>query len=133
MLHRWQTKEEPRRSAATPTSVDALLAQLPRLKSALRSGLNPNILVEDTARFQGTTWILPGGVQPDVPLLVYACFIGASSSIIDLLLRSGACVDACSDCGLSAPLAALCAKPTPQEQLAVLQVPGRARGSGRAG
>ncbi len=130
-LHRRQTKKEPRRSAAIPTSVDALLAELPRLKSALRAGLDPNMLVEDTARFQGTTWILPGCVQPEVPLLVYACFMGASSPVIDLLLRSGARVDARTDCGLPAPLAALCARPSLQEQLAVLQVPGRGRGRGR--
>ncbi|GIM01131.1 hypothetical protein Vretimale_5953, partial [Volvox reticuliferus] len=94
---------------------------LGKIRTVVKSGLDPNGYVSNTSCFDNTTWVLRDQ-KPLVPLLIFSCFNGVPAPAVDLLIRLGASADAVTDCGLPAPLAVLCAKITPEEQRALFQV-----------
>ncbi|GIL45115.1 hypothetical protein Vafri_2043, partial [Volvox africanus] len=94
---------------------------LGKIRTLVKSGLDPNGYVSNTSCFDNTTWVLRDQ-KPLVPLLIFSCFNGVPAPAVDLLIRLGASVDAVTDCGLPAPLAVLCAKITAEEQRALFQV-----------
>ncbi|GLC33070.1 hypothetical protein PLESTM_000021200, partial [Pleodorina starrii] len=94
---------------------------LGKIRTLVKSGLDPNGFVTNTSCFDNTTWVLKDR-KPLVPLLVFACFNGVPAPVLDLLIRLGASPNAATDCGLPAPLAVLCAKVTVEEQRALFQV-----------
>ena len=94
---------------------------LGKIRTVVKSGLDPNGTVDNTGCFDNTTWVLRDR-KPVVPLLIFACFNGVPAPVLDLLIKLGASPNAVTDCGLPAPMAVLCAKVTADEQRALFQV-----------
>ncbi|EFJ47521.1 hypothetical protein VOLCADRAFT_105081 [Volvox carteri f. nagariensis] len=116
-----QSPDEPKAQRRHRGGVPGGCRNLGKIRTLVKSGLDPNGLVSNTSCFDNTTWVLKDR-KPLVPLLVFSCFNGVPAAVLDLLIRLGALPNAVTDCGLPAPLAVLCAKITAEEHRALFQV-----------